>query len=346
MRLRRILLTSLTIPALALVAATAVWFYATYRLDDGLRQFLANARANGWTVNAAAAERGGWPLAATLTLPGIAVSGGDAAVPVPLAWGAERLTLRVALFAPRRLVVAAVGAERLRLGSGPELPLFGDSVRLIVPLAGPAGAAELQAVNLRVGRPGTTTPDDGLSLSSLRAHGAAAAGGFGFDFDVVTIGLPTAYPWLFGPRIAALSAAGLLHGPFPAAGSAPMSPAQAATAWRDGGGTLELHALSLDWGPLKLDATGTLGLDPELQPIGSATLHLPDYAGVLDALARAGRIAPPAAMAAKAVLGLMARGTDQEGQSVAELPVRLQDRSLTLGRIPLARMPQIVWPAE
>ncbi len=62
---------------------------------------------------------------------------------------------------------------------------------------------------------------------------------------------------------------------------------------------------------------------------------MPDYAGAIDALAHAGRITAPAALAAKAVIGLIARGTDQEAGGVA-LPLTLRDRTLALGQIPLA----------
>lgn len=355
---RRSLLALLALPVLVLLTVTGFWFVAINRLESGFEAELVAARGAGWTVNAAPPKRGGWPLAAKLTVPGIAVSGAAAAVPVPIAWGAERLVLRVTLARPGLLTATAEGAERLRLGDGPELPVGADAVRVLIPL-GADTRPELQAINLRIGKPGSASPDGGLTVSSLTAHGASAADAARFDLDAVTIGLPSAAagqpgpgqsgpgrsgPWLFGPRIASLSMAGVLHGPFPAAGAAPLSPAQVATAWRDGGGTLAIERLGLDWGALKLSGTGTLGLDRDLQPTGDATLLVPDYAGVIGALAEAGRIAAPAALAAKAVIGLIARGSDQESGGVA-LPVTLRDQTLALGQIPLARMPRFVWPA-
>jgi len=44
--------------------------------------------------------------------------------------------------------------------------------------------------------------------------------------------------------------------------------ADAAAAWRDAGGTVELDHLHLNWGSLGATATGTIALDQELQPIG------------------------------------------------------------------------------
>ena len=206
------------------------------------------------------------------------------------------------------------------------------------------GPAAFRAVNLRVGEPGGSGPDGGLTVSTLLAHGGAAPDGFRFDLDAVTIGLPTAYPWLFGPRLASLSAAGVLRGAPPPQGGATVSPAQVATAWRNAGGTLELPRLALDWGPLRGEASGSLGLDGDLQPAGTASFRVEDYPKVLQALAQAGRITRQAAMAATAVIALIGHASDQAGHQSVQLPLALQDRTLTLGRIPLARMPELVWP--
>ena len=48
------------------------------------------------------------------------------------------------------------------------------------------------------------------------------------------------------------------------------------------------------------------------------------------------------AMAAGAVLALMAR-PQPSGPPVVEVPLSLQDRTLSLGRIPLLRLPELVW---
>jgi hypothetical protein len=62
----------------------------------------------------------------------------------------------------------------------------------------------------------------------------------------------------------------------------------------------------------------------------------------LDALAEARLIAPRAATAAKAVLALLQR-PQPDGKPAVQLPLTLQDRTLALGRIPLARLPELIW---
>ena len=58
-----------------------------------------------------------------------------------------------------------------------------------------------------------------------------------------------------------------------------------ATSWRDAGGSLELHRLTIDWGLTRVDATATLALDEDLQPMGAGAGKIAGYEAALDALA-------------------------------------------------------------
>ena len=117
-----------------------------------------------------------------------------------------------------------------------------------------------------------------------------------------------------------------------------------ATGWRDGGGTFEVQHAALQWGPLDLTGSATLALDDHLQPMGAATAKVRGYVATLDALAGARLIPPQAAMAAKAVLGLMAHTPQDGGPPEVEVPLTLQNRQLSVGRIPLAHLPEFSWP--
>jgi hypothetical protein len=340
--LRRFLILVVAIPVVAVIADTGLWFLATSRLEAGVHQWVSDARSQGWIVEAGPPARGGWPLAAEVSFPDVTVNGVGPGLPLPLTWRVERVRITLALAHPRDLVVGGEGAQHLRFGTGPAVPFTGDTVELVTPL-GRVGSTALQAVNLRLGEPGAASPEGGLTVATLVAHGGAEESGFRFDLDAVTVGLPQSYPWLFGPRLASLSVQGLLHGPLPA--SVAMTPAAAARAWRDGGGALDLRQVALDWGPLKGSLTGTFGLDGDLQPMGATTFRVDDYQAVLNTLAQSGRITRQAAMAATAVISLIGHASDQgQGGASAELPLKLQDRTLSLGRIPLAHMPELVWP--
>jgi hypothetical protein len=100
----------------------------------------------------------------------------------------------------------------------------------------------------------------------------------------------------------------------------------------------------LDWGKLSFRGSATIALDDKLQPMGTATARITGHGEALDALVAANLLPPRTALAAKAILGLLGKKQD-DGPPVVEVPLTLQDRTLQLGRIPLARLPQIVWPS-
>ena len=144
----------------------------------------------------------------------------------------------------------------------------------------------------------------------------------------------------FGRRIAALGADLALTGPVPPG----RHPAARAEVWRDGGGTAELRALTLRWGPVGATAAATLALDEALQPMGAGTVRLSGAVPALDALAEAGLINRRAAATARAIIPLLSRAPAGGGPAELEVPLTLEDRTLSIARIAVARLTPVVWP--
>ena len=142
--------------------------------------------------------------------------------------------------------------------------------------------------------------------------------------------------------MATISADLALSGPLPGG----RAPTPRAEAWRDGGGTLELRSLAMRWGSLGGTARATLALDETLQPMGAGMLRLTGAADVLDALAEAGLVGRRAALTARGLLPLISRPSAGNGAPEIEVPVTLEDRTLTLARIPVLRFPPLGWPAH
>src|SRR6478736_7374081 len=111
----------LAVLLLLLAADTLYWQIAVRHLEDGFAAWVAQQRAAGWTEANQAPARGGWPLAATLTVPTISLAGGSPDIPGGMAWSAERLVLSVALPRPDQLRIAAEGRQRLRISGNPEV---------------------------------------------------------------------------------------------------------------------------------------------------------------------------------------------------------------------------------
>jgi hypothetical protein len=125
------------IAALLLVAVlaaghSALWRWTSGQIERGFASWTAQRRAQGWIIEHGPTTRGGWPLAATLTVPALRVVANGHNLPEGLEWNAENLTLRVA--APRfdRLVVDFRGRQRVRLGEI-EYPFATDRLEAFFP---------------------------------------------------------------------------------------------------------------------------------------------------------------------------------------------------------------------
>jgi hypothetical protein len=78
--------------------------------------------------------------------------------------------------------------------------------------------------------------------------------------------------------------------------------------------------------------------------MGAGTLRLTGAAPALDALAEAGVVNRRAASTARTVLPLLSRPSAENGQPEIEVPLTLEDRTLALARIPVARFEPLAWP--
>ncbi len=347
-RRRRLWIILLAAPLLLAAADTLYWRLAERNLEDGFAAWLAGRGASGWTATAGQPVRGGWPLAATLTVPEVFLKGGNPDIPGGLTWSTDRLVLRIALLRPRLLEVVSDGMQRLRLADGPEIPYRADRLHIALALqpGAPPRSAEVTAHNLRAGMPAGGDAPASLTVGSLDLHlefkTAAQAGeaALVFSLDAEAVGLPAPIARSLGPRIANLTLQGALDGPVPRTRAL----AERAAGWRDGGGTLEIQRLAVNWGPLDLTASATLALDEQLQPMGAGSARVVGYAETLDALATHGAISKSAATAAKAVLSLLAHTPEDGSPPDVEVPLTLQYRTLSMRQVPLVRLPELDWP--
>jgi hypothetical protein len=321
-------------------ADAAYWYVAVARLRDGVQAWASERRARGWTVSLGPSVASGWPAAAVLSLPGAQVGHTGTEVPGAFAVSAERLELRVRLLRPDRLEIAPGGAVRLAFAG-------------MAPVTVRAGALRVDADLSSDGRLGIGFAGSAVALDREGGWHASAAtvdaradtaadGGIGFSAGATAVALPAGVRWPLGGSVANAAAEGTLHGPLPEERNA----AKWGDAWRDGGGSLEVKRLSLEWGPLAMTSSATLALDEELQPMGSGSAKVTGYAEALDRLAAASVLSRSAATVAKAVLSLLAGSAEGDEPSTVEVPLTLQFRTLSMRQVPLARLPELDWPAR
>ncbi len=336
------------VAVVALVAAahTAVWYWAMGAMERQVAATLAAGPWPGWRAGGGRLQRDGWPLRVTVHVPDPSLEGprpvGVAGGAPALRWTAGRLSASVSLLRPRLLVLTVAGEQGLAIGRAPPVPVTARLIRAEVPLEPgvPSHRIAVTVDSLRASLAQGPLTLDHLALKA-EARPAALQGepALAVDLRAEGVALPPGPAWPLGPTIRHLGLDAAITGPVP------RTPDLLARAqgWRDGGGVLEVRRLEVDWDQTRLDASGTIALDAGLQPMGAAKARVIGHEAALRALAAAGVLTPRGAAAAGAVLALMARPAPEDGRPMVEVPLSLQDRTLALGRIPLVRLPELVW---
>lgn len=318
----------------------AWWWFLVGRLRDDVAIWLQAHRAEGWTVTATPPSSGGWPLVARVSLGDFSIARGEAQVP-GLRYQAEHVDLTLSLFHPYALTVSPRGRQRLKVGSSDEVAATAQDMAFLIPLDADPDRGELHATAFRL------MDEQGhweATAAHLDGHAEAhaqpgAVPSIDFNLQAESIALPATFRWPLGQDVRSMAARGILSGPFPAGRSIVAGLA----AWRDGGGSLELSHAGVEWGPLILNASATLALDDQLQPMGSGSAKATGYAETLDRLASAGVMTKSAATVAKAMLSLLAGGDEP---SSVDVPLTLQYRTLSMRQVPLMRVPELDWPRQ
>ena len=157
------------------------------------------------------------------------------------------------------------------------------------------------------------------------------------DFSGDNIKLPANWSFPLGREVAILQLTTYVVEPFKV-----LLDPEFLRRWRDGGGTLELERLRLEYGPLRLDGDGTFALDYNLQPMGALVVRAEGFIETLDLLRSRNKIGIAEATAAKMMLLVLAHQS-RDGPSRIRVPLTLQDREVTLKSLPIMRVPRIDW---
>lgn len=338
----RLALAGLAILALLAIGHTLLWRWMGGQLEAGFTAWTQARVAQGWQVEHGPPVRGGWPLAATLTVPNLHMAGGGGTLPGGVDWQAGSMQLRLRLPHIRTLVVDLPDPQRLSTAWG-DVSFAAERLeaRLTLEPGIPPRDAEIVAERLRLG-----TPDGAMELHSLVANietrSTATEGEAALSLNLQAEDATLPSPGPLGQKIESMSIDAAMTGPMPAG----HQPRQRAETWRDGGGTLEVRGVSLRWGALGLSGAATMALDDRLQPMGAGTLRVTGADALLDALVANGTMAARTAGSIKPVLAMVTTTPADGGPPHVELPLTLERRSLSAARFPVTKFPVIVWPME
>ena len=318
----------------------AFWFVVAGRLEEGVAQWAGSLRAQNLDLSWGAIRVGGFPLSFRIVL-------------------TEARLRSTTSTAPN-------GDLRVKLLSGSARPWNFRVWRLTAPdgasatvnLAG--GAVETLSVRSASGGATVGEEGGGTLWLSLGEPAADSGGRFAAQEADLWLTLPPHPPQTHIERAVGigLDARGLSLPAVPAPfknpvdeisfgvtvmGAIPAAPLrQAAAAWRDSGGTLELDHVALRWGSLRVTGSGTVALDSDLQPIGGFSGAVAGLGELLRALVAGGRIRPGDARLAQLALTMLAKpGAD--GRPEIATSFTIQNGEMFLGPAKLGAAPRILW---
>jgi Uncharacterized protein conserved in bacteria (DUF2125) len=121
-----------------------------------------------------------------------------------------------------------------------------------------------------------------------------------------------------------------------------LPPRQAAEAWRDAGGTIEVEKIAARSGDLAVNASGTFALDREMQPEAAVSGSVQGYDRLIAELTAAGILPSGSSTLARLGLSLLAK-PGAEGQPQIKTSFTVQNGEMSLGPLKLGHAPRIDW---
>ena len=339
-------------PVTGIVIALAVvygvlWALLATGLRDVTLNWIERQQRQGWAIAYETIQLEGFPSWPELSLRDVSVT-----APVEeggWTWRTDGITLVATIYNLSRLTIHASNDHTFHWPTSHQDPWTITSDRTMLGVAlgrrgkwrGARLAMEQAELSDPLGRPltGMAQFEAAFSLASAttttdgRLRGDVFANFTGFANDV-RLGLN------LGPFDRTMRAFRLdadLVGPIQ-----PGRLSEALEAWRNGGGTLEVRRLLLDWPPLTIDADGTVALDDHLQPIGAFSTRITGFNETIETMESRGVIPRGQATSAQVILGLMAK-TPPGDEPELSVPLSVQDRRLSVGPVELMDLPEVKW---
>ncbi len=337
MRIRLPILLPIAAPIFLVIGYCVYWFTAAEAVRTGIDEWVAAQRAQGIQVQSGDIDVGGFPLMleanaddVVLTDPaGVVWQNAGLFAEAP-PWRLTQIDFRID--GPQTLTVPGIQPITVTAGNG-----FGD-IRL-------ANTGRLSSGSISLPDLAVLLPAVGdlkiatLDLAIAEQPNGTAGTDLAVGGDARQVDLPVSPLPALGSQFAHAGLDMLVTAPVPQQLRTPHL-----TLWRDSGGTLQVDRFHLEWGPLIVDAHGTVTLDSALQPQANLTANVRGFLQTVDALVIAGMVEGEKAGLIKAGLALLAGAPDSDGIATLTAPLSIRDRRLFLGPLQLALLPPVVWP--
>ena len=318
-----------------------LWFGLAWSFRTTALDWVAAEQAIGRSVDHGEMVVGGFPFDLRLTVPRPRYGDGDTAIE------AGRAIFTAKPWSPGRIRVAVGGELVLNITGQTGKKILSGSARQLESVFDFDGvwpsflSADVRELSLVLENGATAVA---LKKGNFLFDKNGADGGYAIKLGLQGLTLPGPALLPFGVPLGREVA--LAEAEFAVKTAIPdIEPVTDALAgWRDQGGTVDVARLRVGYGPLNLQTSGTLSLDPALQPIGSFTAQVQGFFGLIDALREQGVVRGRDSVTAKIVLGAMARKAEADGRPTLNLAVTVHNRVFYAGPVPLWRFPKIAWP--
>lgn len=323
---------------------TVAWQVVALRVQATLEAWIDQRRALGDRIEHGPMTIGGYPLAVAVTLKQVHWAREDG--PTLLTAAAPELVASTAVWHPMTLTVRPTTGARAS-AAGTWGVLTGDAERAEAVVA--LGRRAPERIDLTLRNLDLTGPG-GARLARIETVAASIDPAPARDPNAVAGAVPaTLAVTAHATGVRPVGAEQLpFDGPAAVAITAALRGAVDPTAglpglvtWRDAGGVIDVHRLSVSWSPVDLVGDGTFALDAALRPEGAGVAEIQGVAETLDRLVAQGRMKPgQAALLKLAAIAASEPAESGSGQRL-KAPVTVQDGTVRLGQIPVARVRSI-----
>ncbi|WP_120497826.1 DUF2125 domain-containing protein [Kiloniella sp. EL199] len=335
---KKLIISGLVLCILFVCFSVAFWFWAANQMETSLNRWSEKQQSRGFEISHGPLSTSGFPFLVRAELEEPRIKS-----PEGWYWQTSRLKAEATPWSPLSMEVD-LSEEHIIDGlpnNHPAITIKSDQAKSTVQLTleGELLNARLQADKLVVIReshhPLTITTLD-TTLGPLKP---ASTVNPLQEFNILIKAQDINHPELDktpleGP-ITQLNLDGTLYGAVPKA-----KLKKALHIWRDTGGFLSLHDMSLRWGPLLMDARGKITIDNLLRPSGNLDSRIEGAGAVVKKLEKTGLINKGQSFGIKLSLAALGK-TNERGRHEINVPLIMKDGWLSIGPVTLLRLPPI-----
>ncbi len=332
----QILIAAGSLLVVLLGAYTVFWYVSVSGIQKGLERWASDHRQKGFRLSLGHPILSGFPFQVHINFEKVDMAGPENS----WRWIAPPIIARVRPWDPHVILIKAPGVHTVKVLKDTRIFQLKEAVAHFNLLPGKLGTGAIRLSGIKVTSPVSakmTAQSVVIKVkmgAKVQTKNNILQNNTALTLDVRDLSIPKVGGQDLKNNISRFFINALVIGDVPFSNTLTGT----LNAWRERGGSIDIHTLGLDWEALSLRANGTLALDKTLQPQGAMSVEIEGLEPTLHALINAGVIDARTAFAAK-----FANRTFSIGKSKVRLPLSVQKQRLYIGPVPVQRFRPIRW---